>query len=75
MSGVESVRETNVSRVDEDDSGGTRELLVKGRRVGSSNSFRAHGVDENWDLVCSCLTSPKRCRDFEVVMILASYSV
>lgn len=51
VSGVESVRETNVSRVDEG-WGGTRELLVKGRRVGSSNSFRAHGVDENWDLVC-----------------------
>ena len=52
VSGVESVRETNVSRVDEDDWGGTRELLVKGRRVGSSNSFRAHGVDENRDFVC-----------------------
>lgn len=52
VSDVKRVWETNVSRVDDDDWGRTRERLRKGRRVGSSYSFMAQGVDKNSALIC-----------------------
>lgn len=73
VSDVWRVWETNVSRVDDDDWGRTRELLVKGRRVGSSYSFMAQGVDENSALMSLSGSSSKRRCGSEVVMTIALY--
>lgn len=59
VSGVDRVTELKVSLVDPD-SGGPRPRPVKGRRVGSSYSFSAHGTDENCALMSESGSSSKR---------------
>ncbi len=71
VSVVWRVWDMNVSRVDDDVSGRTRERLRKGRRVGSSNSFMAQGTDENRALVSLSGSSSKRRHGSEAVMIVA----
>jgi len=73
VSGVCSVCDTKVSRVDDDVLGRTRERLMKGRRVGSWNSFMAQGIDENCALMSLSGSSSKRRCGFEDVMIVALF--
>ena len=71
VSDVWRVWDTKVSRVDDDVWGRIREPVMKGRRVGSANSFMAQGIDENWALISLSGSSSKRSSVFEAVMIVA----
>ena len=73
VSDVWRVWDVKVHRFEDDVCGRTCERLVKGWRVGSSNSFFAQGVDENCAFTSLSGSSSKRRCGFGDFMIVAFF--